>query len=176
MRPTFLVIRLCKILSWLGVLAFLLYIYYYLPEQIAIHYNEEGVPDNFLSREVFFYVVAGFTMLLNVVLSLIGRMLLGLPGAVLPVPNRNFWLADAERREHLMYVLRNWVNSFAAALNVFILMMLFVTLRLHTNQRVFLSDFTWVLFAGLALLIGWAVYLPIRLRYTTPNSELGIQN
>lgn len=166
MRPFFLVVRLLKILSWLGALVFLLYSYYYLPDQIAIHYNEEGVPDNFLSREAFFYISAIFIILLNVFLSLIGRLLIGLPSQVLRVPNATHWLADSTNREQLMYILRNWLNSLAAVLNVYIMAMLFITLRLHTNQRVFLSDFTWILFAGIALIVAWVIYLPIRLRYS----------
>jgi uncharacterized membrane protein len=165
MRPLFLVVRLLKVLSWVGALAFLLYSYYYLPDQIAIHYNEQGVPDNFLSRETFFYVASFFIILLNLLLSLIGRLLLTLPNQLLPVPNRQHWLADAEGREQLMYVLRNWINSLAAVLNIYIIAMLFITLRLHTNQRVFLSDYTWMLFAGLAVIVGWIAYLPIRLRF-----------
>ena len=165
MRPLYLVVRLLKILSWLGALAFLLYTYYYLPEQIAIHYNSQGVPDNFLSRETFFYVVAAFIILLNLFLSLIGRMLLNFPDELLFIPNRNYWLANAESREKLLFLLRNWINSLATILNFYIMAMLFITLRLHTNQRVFLSDYTWILFAGLALLIGWIAYLPIRLRF-----------
>ncbi len=166
MRPFYLVVRLFKILSWLGALVFLLYSYYYLPDQIAIHYNEQGVPDNFLPRETFFYVSAFFIILLNLLLSLIGRLVLGLPNQFLPVPNRQYWLVNAESREQLMYVLRNWINSLATVLNIYILAMLFITLRLHTNQRVFLSDFTWILFAGVAIFVGWILYLPIRLRYS----------
>jgi len=166
MRPLYLVIRLLKMLTWLGTLVVLLYTYYYLPDKIAIHYNEIGVPDNFLSREAFFYVAAFFIILLNVLLSLIGRLLLGLPKQALMVPNRPYWLANADNQEKLMYILRNWINSLATALNVYILAMIFITLRLHTNQRVFLSDYTWMLFAGLAIIIIWIVYLPIRLRST----------
>ncbi len=165
MRPLYLVVRLLKILSWLGALAFLLYTYYYLPDQIAIHYNPQGVPDNFLSRETFFYVVAAFIILLNLFLSLIGRMLLNFPNELLFIPKRDYWLANAESRDKLLFVLRNWINSLATVLNFYIMAMLFITLRLHTNQRVFLSDYTWILFAGLALLIGWIAYLPIRLRF-----------
>ncbi|MDJ1481020.1 DUF1648 domain-containing protein [Cytophagaceae bacterium YF14B1] len=165
MRPLFLVVRLLKILSWLGALAFLLYSYYYLPDQIAIHYNHEGVPDNFLSRESFFYIAAGFIILVNVILSLIGRLVLGLPNQAILVPNANHWLANKTSREQLMYILRNWINALALILNVYTMAMLFITLRLHTNQRVFLSDFTWILFAGVALIVVWIIYLPIRLRF-----------
>ncbi len=169
MRSFYLTIRLTKILSLLGSLSFLLYILYYLPDQIAIHYNSSGIPDNFLSRDAFFYVFASFILLLNVVLSLIGRLIPGLPAQVLSVPSH--WLADAFTREELMYTLRNWLNSLATALNVFLIMLLFVTLRLHTNQKVFLSDFTWVLFVGVAIVIGWVVYLFVRLR-AKPSVEM----
>ncbi len=168
MKSTYLIIRLAKVVSLLGALGFLLLAYYYLPQKIAIHYNESGVPDNFLNREPFFYVFCGFVLLLNMAISFIGRLVLGLPNRALAVPNRAQWLADAESREQLMYVLRNWLNGLAALLNVFLLAVLYATVRLHTNSRVFLSDFTWLLFAGLALLLAWAAYLPLRLRMAKP--------
>lgn len=168
MKSTYLIIRLAKILSLLGALGFLLLAYYYLPPKIAIHYDESGVPDNFLGREPFFYVFCGFVLVLNVAISFIGRLVTGLPNRALAVPNRVRWLADAQSREELMYVLRNWFNSLAALLNVLLLTVLYATVRLHTNSRVFLSDFTWVLFAGIALLLVWAAYLPVRLRMAAP--------
>jgi len=168
MKSTYLIIRLAKVLSMLAALGFSLLSYYYLPQKIAIHYNESGVPDNFLNRETFFYVFCGFVLVLNVAISFIGRLVPGLPGRALAVPNRTLWLADAESRENLMYVLRNWLNGLAAIMNVFLLTVLYATVRLHTNSRVFLSDFTWVLFAGIGLLLVWAAYLPVRLRMAKP--------
>lgn len=163
MKPVYLLIRAAKVFSLLFFIGVLLYIYFFLPEQVGVHFNEWGHADNYLSKGQFFYGAGLFIILFNVAVSLLGRFLTALPPKLLPVPNREYWSATPEIRNTFSYILRNWLNGFMTIINVFLIAALLVLLQVNTEQGSDIEDYAWVFLGAIGLLVAWLVYLPVRL-------------
>ena len=81
------------------------------PDQMAAHFNAQGLPDRFAPKAEFFWFQAQ-TLLVVILVSLPLQVLfLVLPPNLINMPNREFWLAP-ERREETIGRL----NSFGAML------------------------------------------------------------
>lgn len=163
MKPVYLLIRAAKVFSLLFFIGVLLYIYFFLPDQVGVHFNQWGHADNYLPKSQFFYGAGLFIILFNVAVSLLGRFLTALPPKLLPVPNRELWSASAETRNAFNYVLRNWLNGFVAIVNVLLVAMLLVLLQVNTETDADIEDYAWVFVTGIVLILAWVAYLPVRL-------------
>ena len=88
-----------------------------LPEQVAIHFTADGLPDNWTTRDR--YRVFMLLFLVGVPLLLVWAM------AVLPlltggqgqVPNHEYWFAPERRRSTASFLLRHacWLGCLTAA-------------------------------------------------------------
>ncbi len=163
MKPVYLLIRAAKVFSLLFFIGVLLYIYFFLPEQVGVHFNEWGHADNYLPKSQFFYGAGLFIILFNVAVSLLGRFLTALPPKLLPVPNRELWSATPETRNTFSYLLRNWLNGFVTIINVLLVGMLLVLLQVNTEIGSDIEDYAWVFVGGIVGVLAWVAYLPVRL-------------
>jgi uncharacterized membrane protein len=163
MKAVYLLIRAAKVFTLLFFIGVLLYIYFFLPEQMGVHFNEWGHADNYLPKSQFFYGAGLFIILFNVAVSLLGRFLTALPPKLLPVPHRDLWSATAETRNAFNYVLRNWLNGFVTVINVLLVATLLVLMQVNTEMNADIEDYAWVFVTGIVLVLVWLVYLPLRL-------------
>jgi uncharacterized membrane protein len=163
MKPVYLLFRVAKVITLLLFIGLLLYLYFLLPEQIGIHFNQFGQADNYLSRSQFFYTAGLFLIFFNIAISLLGRFLAAMPASLLPVPNRDFWSATPELRIQLNYLLRNWLNGFMALINIVMALTLFVVFKINTDLDASIGNYGWVFIGALAAIAAWVAYLPVRL-------------
>lgn len=90
-----------------------------LPEPMASHFGLSGRPDAFMSKEWFFLVmvvVGGGSVAAVFAAPALQRRL---PASLLNIPNRNYWLANDERREiaiERMTAPLNWIGLATAAI------------------------------------------------------------
>lgn len=71
------------------------------PEQMAAHFNAQGLPDRFVSKAEFFWFQIQ-TLFIVVLVSLPLQVLfLVLPLGVINMPNREYWLAPERKAETL---------------------------------------------------------------------------
>lgn len=141
----------------------LLITYYSLPNPVAIHFSAVGQADEYVDKSVLFYVAGIFIVLFNVLLSLATRFIFSIPAHFFPMPNRNSWLADKESRFYFMSLLRNWLNSFIFIGNILLFACLFILLKLNSATIANPADYSWIMFAGMAVLLLWLFFLPVRL-------------
>ena len=107
------VIRAFWLLSLLGFMVLFLMTYANIEQTVRLRFSETGRFFT-MSRDVFFYVVVGFFLLINLTLYVFARILRQLPK---PQPSQNLWLADMHLRQNLI----NWLISLALILNIVII-------------------------------------------------------
>jgi uncharacterized membrane protein len=163
MKATYFLIRFLKIASLVAFIAMLFLAYFYLPNPVAIHFNDTGTADQYIDKPVLFYTCGIFIVLFNVILSIAARFVLSVPAQFFPMPNRGYWLADRESRYSFLAILRDWLNSFVFVGNMLVLACLFILMKLNRIEDVNPGNYSWILFAGLAALFIWLFFLPVRL-------------
>ena len=98
-----------------------LLVWSHLPDPMASHFGDGGRPDAFMSRAGFFVAMAlvGGGSLAAVFASPI--LLLITPRKLISLPNRDYWLADGERRAAALdrlAGLMGWIGAATTALLV----------------------------------------------------------
>lgn len=121
------------ILSLLGFLAVLLVTYVYMPENVAVLFDELGLPYYFLPRDHYFYAALAACVLLNGAILLLGNSVTRLPSALLPVPKRSYW-AMRENRPRFVKRFEHWTKGVAFFLNLILCLLLVDILRGNDAQ------------------------------------------
>ncbi|MFZ9682649.1 MAG: DUF1648 domain-containing protein [Cephaloticoccus sp.] len=71
--------------------------YAHLPAQVATHFNLEGQADGWSSRQAHVALQAGLALGLGLLFGNLGRILRRLPDSLINLPNRDYWIAPAQR-------------------------------------------------------------------------------
>lgn len=150
------------------VLAITLIICYFtLPDDVAIHHTSSGRPDDFISKQTFFYVSFGFIIGLNFLLNLLRTQVQKIDFARLNPASA--WAKDSEALKHL---LEAWFNAFIAVVNSFLIVFLIALNRINRTEDQKLDiNYDWVIVGGAVVLLIVIFYLPIRLLYTNPATK-----
>lgn len=144
--------KILWILSLLGFLAVLLITYIYMPENVAVLFDELGLPYYFLPRDYYFYVAVLACVLLNSAILLLGSSVTRLPSSLLPVPKRKYWAAR-ENRLRFTKRFEHWTKGVAFFLNL-ILCLLLVDILKGNDSQVNYNTQT-LLYVFSALLVVW---------------------
>jgi hypothetical protein len=104
--------------------------------------------------------------------SLLARLIFSVPVKLFPMPNRTYWLRDEENREEFHEILRDWLNSLVVIVVLWIILCISTLLRLNTSEEPDILQYTWILHVGTVVLVGWIIFLPLRLLFKK-NSLLG---
>lgn len=107
-----------------------------LPERMATHFDASGVPNGWMNRSshVAWVAVIGFLVSSGVVVFL--HALRFLPASMLNIPNREHWLAPAQRDEAYRYLGRHsyWFGFLMTCLAIGIHWLVMRT-NVQTGQR-----------------------------------------
>jgi uncharacterized membrane protein len=163
MKATYFLIRFLKVFSLVAFVAMLFLAYFYLPNPVAIHFNEVGTADQYLDKQVLFYAGGLFMVLFNVILSIAARFVFAVPAQMFLMPNRGYWLADYESRLSFLAILRDWINSFASMGNILLILCLFILMKLNRVEDADPANYSWIMYISLAALFIWLFFLPVRL-------------
>ncbi|MBI2333544.1 MAG: DUF1648 domain-containing protein [Chloroflexi bacterium] len=91
------------------------------PEQMAAHFNAQGLPDRFVSKAEFFWFQIQ-TLFIVVLVSLsVQGLFLFMPPGMINMPNREYWLAP-ERKEETLGRLSDFGSMLFAVILLVILM------------------------------------------------------
>lgn len=172
MKAGFLMLRFMKLLSLAAFMVVLFLAYYYLPSNVAIHYSEFGRPDAFIDKQTLFYATGIFVVVFYMAVSLLARVIFSVPAKLFPMPNRTYWLKDQDNQEEFHEILRDWLNSLVVIVVLWVILCIYALLRLNTSEEADSLNYTWVLNVGAIVLIGWILFLPLRL-LIKKNSLLG---
>lgn len=102
-----------------GSLAYLIYFGAAFPPRMAVHFTQAGEPDGWMDRLMFIVLASSMTFMVPPFLvAALGVMPRVMPGSVLNIPNRDFWLAPERRDAMLSNVLYYalWLGCLVEAL------------------------------------------------------------
>jgi Protein of unknown function (DUF1648) len=161
-------LRFSRIASLPLLVIALLFCYFSLPDNVAIHHNNFGKPDGFVGKETFYYVMVAIILAFNVVMTSLKNAFLKLPNSAFQ--QQNSWTKD---RAALNLLAETWVNLFITIINVFLLISIIALNRINRNEGQILDiNYNWVLLLGGVLLMLIIFYLPLKLLYTKPEIEV----
>lgn len=122
-----------------------------LPDRVAVHFGPGGMPDGWAPSYVNSLFFLGMHTLLFLLLSFSPRLMFIFPARWVNLPNKQFWLAP-ENRDRAVGKLSALMDSFGAALFLYLLVIQLLTIQanlsvpVRLNERVFLAFL--VLFLG----------------------------
>jgi hypothetical protein len=145
-------VKFAWVISVLLFLSVLLYVYAFIPEQIAID-GSNGAVDRFVPKETFFYVALGIFIVANIVFMTLSKLLNEIP------VRQGVNLVSLFKSESFKHKIVLWVISFLWILNVFfILTLVFLGLLNHPDGPQ-ATNYTLFLYPGLLLLGFWLFIL-----------------
>ncbi len=159
MSIDYFVSRVWRIISMVAFGITLLFVYRGLPDPAAVHFGETGRGDGFLPKEEIFYLTAGIVTVLNV-LSLL--LIKSVDNVSELIWGKLFSVFADKGNLSIKKTLINWLHLLPALINSY-LIIVFRVLLLLNDQRTYNEDYTYVPKLGIALLLIWLLYLPVRL-------------
>ena len=154
------------ILSALFLLAMgdLAWHYGLLPERVASHFDNAGVPNGWMPKGAF-VITTLFVMSFTAVLqSVLAGYLTRLPNEAINLPNKEYWLAP-ERRQETLAVFADHQMQLAAATQALLTIVFHLVYQANLSPQPQLSNTTWlylVLFG--AFMVWWVTSLIGRFR------------
>jgi serine/threonine protein kinase len=115
-----------------GLLVFLFNTIGQMPQRVAIHFNAEGWPDNWASRETHLLWIALFPPGLTALFLGLARLIPRFP-RLANLPRRDYWLAP-ERRALTATLVRRWLLWLAGLMTVFFGALHWLVLQANTLQ------------------------------------------
>ncbi|WPP52345.1 hypothetical protein [Catalinimonas niigatensis] len=129
--------------------------YAYLPERVGIQTDDEGVVNEFIDRETFFYFGVGIFIVVNLLGSILLSVLNGIPDS------SGFYFRSEEFKENIT----SWFSAFVAIINIFLICAV-AYIAIFNNQGASGSfQFNWLIYvAPLFFVINlvWLVMIMIR--------------
>ena len=168
MKISTFVIRVWRFLSMLLAVGAVGFSYLVLPTDVGVHFDSAGKADEFMSKNDIFYFAVAIVIVNNVLIMALAKKILTLPSHLLPIPNQTEW--SAHREEFNMH-LKSWFYCLIASINTIFGFMLLALGTVNSNQFKFkLSDFSWLFYMTIVMLLIVGIALPVRLMMK-PNEE-----
>jgi uncharacterized membrane protein len=105
------------LISMLAVIAYGLYTYQYLPENMASHFDASFKADGWMDKYSYLISVLGVTVFMNIIFLGMGAVIRRIPESLINSPNKNYWLATEERKEELYAKITNVLYATAVLIN-----------------------------------------------------------
>lgn len=116
------------------------------------------------SSDVFFYGFSVFLILLNVLISIIVRLMRDMPLQKMKVPQADFWLSDKAHVEKLREVWSVWFYGLALLLNVFVIFCVVKIWFINRGQGGQVWEWGLTLAVFIIGLLAWIGFMFYRLR------------
>jgi uncharacterized membrane protein len=139
------------------------------PDRVPSHFDAAGRPNAWSSRDEFFFLQVGVTLLIAALFIGIPRLLKSTPVSLINLPNKSYWLAP-ERREETMDRLASSFEVFACATVLLLLVVFELTSLASHGGGLATNYFLPVLVAYVVFSAGWTVAL-IRTFARVPNGR-----
>jgi serine/threonine-protein kinase len=133
------------------------YFYPQLPARVVSHFGANGIPNGWMSREVFLGTCVGTVAFIALIFGVIDALLPKMPTALWNLPNKGYWLAP-ERKERTAGIVSNALLLIESLTVLFILAVFFMCCKVNLAAPVRLNTGTLnVMLAVFLSLIGISV-------------------
>lgn len=159
--------RFWRIASVFIITAVILFCYTNLPDSIAVGHNDQGYPIRFISKQQFFYWVAGIVFAVNVLLDLLKNLLVKIDFKKLY--NSSAW---ANNPTALKSLISGWFDGFLAFLNTYLIFVIMGLSNINREKGQMLDfNYNWLLIFGVFVLMLFLFFIPLKVLYTNPTPE-----
>lgn len=131
-----------------------------LPETVAIHFGTGGEPDDWASSTVNSLALAAMYTFTFVTFLFLPRLCTALPPDLVNIPNRRYWLAEANRPRFVV-IMERLMHEFGAAMMAFLGLVGLLALQANLADPVRLDER--VMLSALAAFLGYTVWWCVRL-------------
>jgi hypothetical protein len=157
------------ILSLLSFLALDLYVYSQLPQTVGVLYNSEGLPESYVKRPLFFFIGIAFILILNLIFVALIKSFIGFPFKLIGWEKLSVWQTTRSLKLEFSDFIENWGYSFLVFLNLFLINTLYILWKVNVEMGSRISEYSWVIWPFLGLLIIFPVYLVAKLKNSSPQ-------
>ncbi len=142
MKPKLLIFGLAA----LGI-GMSLYFHTLMPERVATHFDYNGVPNGWMTRNVLVIFNSALFLLMASAFTLI-------PFKVMNIPNRDYWLAPSRIKDTEAVALGMYTRTGIATM-LFIMAVLCLMYRANLSGQVNLGQGIWIYMAVFVIYIVW---------------------
>jgi uncharacterized membrane protein len=128
------------------------------PARVPSHFDAAGLPNAWSSRDEFFLIQVGVTLLVAALFIGMPAILKSTPASLINLPNKSYWLAPA-RREETMDRLASSFEVFACATMLFLILVFELTSLASRGGNLATNYFLPVLVVYLVFSAGWTIAL-----------------
>lgn len=142
-----------------------------LPDNVAIHFRGDGVPDGWAPNWFHVLIFLGMQLVLFVTIYFGSKLSLGLHSRWVNLPNRDYWLRE-ENLPKAQEMVRSTMMEFGTALMLFLFVIGVLTIKANLSNPVQLNNaFFWPSFIlFMAFVVYWCVKLLLMFR--VPREDL----
>ena len=126
------------------------------PARVPSHFDAAGHPNAWSSRDEFFLIQMGVTLLVAALFVGMPALLKATPTSLINLPNKSYWLAP-ERREETMERLASSLEVFACATLLLLIVVFELTSLASHGGGLATNYFLPVLVSYLVFSVGWTV-------------------
>ena len=148
------------IFTFLGFLVVLSLSYASVPEQVAYHTDGQGVSDQFVGKETFFYLALGIFVVVNITCFIFFRLLRAIPD------NSSLFY----RSELFKDRISAWFSSFTTVINIFVICIVAYLSLFNTQGDYHISQFNWIIFVAPVLFAAVILWLLVLMLSPKPIS------
>jgi uncharacterized membrane protein len=148
--------RILLILLVIGFAGMCAYFYPQLPATMASHFDGEGQPDNFSSKQGYFILMSTVAFFAAVVPYLVTALIGGLSLSWLNVPNKEYWMA-AERRQQTLKMIQGRFEFFAVAQLALLAAINLLVIRANLEQAPLSGASLGIILAFVVFAILWSI-------------------
>lgn len=136
-----------------------------LPARMATHFGAGGLPNGYMTKEGFIIFYLGFMFFLPGLLMAISVLIEKLPGSLVNIPNRKYWMTPA-RKEQTVKSLASGIRVLGVMVGLFLIAINQLVINANMVKPPVLDERgTWLfLFAFVFTIIAFLSWITIRFR------------
>jgi uncharacterized membrane protein len=169
MSIEFFVYKTLRFLILIVAIIFLFLKYFAFPSMVAVFFNSKNLPEGYLPKSQFFYLITFVLLAIN----LLTPLLINLMKNFLKSSSKQiFNLFDKSiNKEYIFQNFENWINLLIAALNTLIFLAILIIARLNATEYTdSVSNYAWFAKFIFALMLVIFIYPFSKIFfYKTPN-------
>ena len=155
------------VLIFLLAVAVIQSVYFYpqLPDTVASHFDGRGIPNGWMSKQMFIAIYLGIMVFMVAVFHLIPKF----PNQLRNIPNRDYWMAP-ERKEETMKYIEDVTPRLGIATMLLFLYVFQFAMQANLSPEPVLSGYVgWALILYFIFLAIWLLKFLRRFRRTSPG-------